>query len=97
MSGARVLLAVVAGVHSARAKRLWVIRMAEHRGLTTLAPLLQVAVRRYRKVEATVTFDLWGEVDAITPKSDDADVAARLRARARTLLEPGSGVPSRKA
>ena len=86
MSGARVLVAVVAGVHSARAKRLWVIRMAESRGLTTLAPLLQVAVRRYRKVEATVTFDLWDEVGAVTPRNDDGDLAARLRARAGALL-----------
>ena len=86
MLGARVALALVAGVHSAGAKRLWINRLAERRGLTTLAPLLQVSVRRYRNVEATVTFELLEESGAITPASDDGEVAKRVRARASALL-----------
>ena len=38
----RVVVAGVRGVHSRRAKRWWVNRMAERRGITTLSPLLQM-------------------------------------------------------
>jgi hypothetical protein len=51
-----VVPAVVEGVHSPGAKRLCINRLAERRGMTTLAPLLQVAVPRYRDVEAVVGF-----------------------------------------
>jgi 1-acyl-sn-glycerol-3-phosphate acyltransferase len=40
--GARVLLAGVRGVHSPRAKRFVLNRLAEKRGITTLCPLLQI-------------------------------------------------------
>jgi hypothetical protein len=47
----RVLLAGVRGVHSPRAKRLLLTRLAERRGLTTLSPLVQL-VRGLRDVRA---------------------------------------------
>jgi Acyltransferase len=87
-ANARVALAVVARVHSAEAKRLWLTRLADRRGLTTLAPLLQVAVRRYRRVDPTVRFDVVSDVSQFTSITDDAVVAADVRARAHVLLAP---------
>jgi acyltransferase-like protein len=85
---ARIALALVAGVHSAEAKRLWLTRLAERGGLTTLAPLLQVAMRRYRRVDATVRFDVLSDASEFMPAADDAAVAADVRARVHALLAP---------
>lgn len=52
---AQVLVAIVSGVHSRRAKRAWLVREAEKRGITTLAGLLQVAVPGYRSVDLKVS------------------------------------------
>lgn len=49
----RVLVAGVRGVHSPRAKRMLLNRLAERRGITTLSPLVQL-VGRLRDVEARV-------------------------------------------
>ena len=49
----RVLVAGVRGVHSPRAKRLLLNRLAEQRGITTLSPLVQL-LGRLRDVEAHV-------------------------------------------
>ena len=49
----RVLLAGVRGVHSPRAKRLFLNRLAERRGITTLSPLVQL-VAKLRDVRARV-------------------------------------------
>jgi 1-acyl-sn-glycerol-3-phosphate acyltransferase len=79
-----VVAALVGGVHSARAKRLLVTRLAERRGLTTLAPLLQGALRRYRDVDAVVRFG-----DAVHAREiasgDDATMAAKVREAALAL------------
>jgi hypothetical protein len=82
-----VVAAIVEGVHSPRAKRLWVTRLAETHGLTTLAPLLQIGIRRYREVAARVRFA------GATPASEltaggagDAAITARARDRAAALL-----------
>jgi hypothetical protein len=86
---APIALAIAFGVHSPKAKRLWVTRMAERRGLTTLAPLLQMAMPRYRHVEATVRFALLaeaGELGKLAEGGDDEVIAARVRDRARSLL-----------
>lgn len=56
-AGGRVLCALTSGVHSPGAKRAWVTRLAERRGITTVAPLLQVVLRRFHDVEARVCFD----------------------------------------
>jgi len=80
-----VVAAMVEGVHSRRAKRLLVIRLAERRGLTTLAPLLQVALRRYRHVAATVRFGPAIDARLLSQDGDDASVTARVRDRALAL------------
>jgi hypothetical protein len=49
----RVLVAGVRGVHSPRAKRLLINRLAEKRGISTLSPLVQL-VGRLRDVQARV-------------------------------------------
>ncbi|HWP09315.1 MAG TPA: 1-acyl-sn-glycerol-3-phosphate acyltransferase [Polyangiaceae bacterium] len=49
----RVLVAGVRGVHSPRAKRLLINRLAEKRGISTLSPLVQL-VGRLRDVKARV-------------------------------------------
>lgn len=86
-AGGVVVAALVSGVHSARVKRLLVTRFAERRGVTTLAPLLQIALPVFRDVHVRVRFAeavdarvLAGDVD------DDATITARARARALALL-----------
>ncbi len=54
--GGRVLVAGVRGVHSPRAKRLLLTRLAEKRGITTLSLLVQL-VGRLRDVKARVRLD----------------------------------------
>jgi hypothetical protein len=55
-AGGTVHPALVRGVHSARAKWLPPVRLAERFGVTTLAPLLQVAYRMFRDVAPRVRF-----------------------------------------
>ena len=52
----RVFVAGVRGVHSPRAKRLRLVRLAEKRGISTLSPLVQL-VGRLRDVEARVRLE----------------------------------------
>jgi hypothetical protein len=52
----RVLVAGVRGVHSARAKRLLLNKLAERRGITTLSPLVQI-VGGLRDVRARVRLE----------------------------------------
>jgi hypothetical protein len=51
-----VVPTIVRAVHSRRAKRLQIVRWAESRGITTLAPLLSVAVPGFSDVSAEVRF-----------------------------------------
>ena len=51
----QVIVAGVRGVHSPHAKRLLVTRWAERRGVTTVAPLVQV-LAHYTDVNVRVTF-----------------------------------------
>jgi hypothetical protein len=88
-TGGVVVPALVEGVHSARAKRLWIARLAERHGVTTLAPLLQVAVPGYRRVAASAQFGV--ALDAkrlVREASDDAALTARVRGAARALHRP---------
>jgi hypothetical protein len=85
-----VVTALVEGVHSPRAKRLLVNRLAERQGVTTLAPLLQVAFARYRDVAATVRFTdavrasdlVRGPERGLAKDAEDARIAAVVRERA---------------
>jgi 1-acyl-sn-glycerol-3-phosphate acyltransferase len=81
-----VAVAIIEGVHSPRAKRLFLIRIAEDRGITTLAPLLQMTVPRYRRVEATVWFAPAVQARDLARGGDDAVITERVRDRARALL-----------
>lgn len=78
----RVVVAGVRGVHSPRAKRWLVNRLAERRGITTLSPLLQIVgglkdvVTRVRLEEVTLA----GNLDA-----DSLHDALRARLRAAIL------------
>jgi putative hemolysin len=83
-----VAAAVVEGVHSERAKRLLVTRLAERRGVTTLAPLLQVALPSYRDVHARVRFSDVVEALPLAVGSSDEQTTARVRSMALSLLGP---------
>jgi hypothetical protein len=91
-SAGAVVPAVVLGVHSPRAKRLFVTRLAERHGLTTLAPLLQVAIPRYRDVEAIVRFGDALPARQLVEGGSDAQVAGKVRDAALALwLAPTRG------
>jgi hypothetical protein len=87
-AGARgmVVAAIVQGVHSTRAKRLVWTRLAERHGVTTLAPLLQVALPAYREVRARVRFSAAAGARALAGGLDDAAITARVRSMALELL-----------
>jgi hypothetical protein len=88
-TGGVVVPALVEGVHSPRAKRLWIARLADRHGVTTLAPLLQVAVPVYRQVAARVHFG--AALDArwlVREGGDDTALTARVRGDARGLYRP---------
>ncbi|MGK4003193.1 1-acyl-sn-glycerol-3-phosphate acyltransferase [Sorangium sp. So ce1036] len=88
-AGGRVAVAIVSGVHSPRAKRLLVTRWAERRGITTLAPLLQIALPGFDDVEVRVRLGPAREAAAVVDGlDDDASLTRRLRDEATALL-PG--------
>lgn len=53
-AGAAIVPCFVSGVHSPRAKRLFFVRWAERRGITTIAPLIQATVPGFRDVAVSV-------------------------------------------
>jgi hypothetical protein len=81
-----VVAAVAEAVHSARAKRLLVNRLAERHGVTTLAPLLQIAVPAYRDVRAHVRFSTAVPARSLAVQGTDAEITARVRDVALRLL-----------
>jgi hypothetical protein len=83
-SGA-VVAALVEGVHSRRAKEMPLTRLAEGYGLTTLAPLLQVALPRYRDVAVTVRFAGALRARDLVTGRDDASITSLLRSRSLAL------------
>lgn len=54
--GVPVVPLFVSGVHSPRAKRLWIVKAFERRGVTTIAPLVQATLPGFRDVEARLRF-----------------------------------------
>jgi hypothetical protein len=54
--GAAVVPSFVAGVHSRRAKDLFVVRWAERRGVNTIATLIQATLPGFRDVAVSVCF-----------------------------------------
>lgn len=86
--GASVVPAFVSGVHSARAKRLPLVRWGERRGITTIAPLLQATLPGFRDVHVTVRIGaaLGGAaLDALAAETTHAGRTARLRAAVAAL------------
>lgn len=83
---APVVVAMVSGVHSARAKRSWVVRAAERRGITTLAGLLQVAVPGFREVELRVRLSEPRRAREAFAGLDEAESIAALQRIARALI-----------
>jgi 1-acyl-sn-glycerol-3-phosphate acyltransferase len=87
-AGGRVAVAIVAGVHSARAKRLLVTRLAERRGVTTLAPLIQIALPGFKDVDVRVRVGVANPAaDLARGAADDAEITERLRGRAAALVD----------
>jgi hypothetical protein len=87
-AGGRVVGALVSGVHSPRAKRLLLNRVAEHFGVTTLAPLLQVAWSRYHDVQAQAVFSEPQSAAHLAGLSQsDAVVAEQVRSLVAQLNE----------
>jgi hypothetical protein len=87
-AGGSVVAALVSGVHSPRAKRLMLNRVAEHFGVTTLAPLLQVALPRYHDVHAHAVFsEPQPAVQLARMGQSDAMVAEQLRSLVAQLSE----------
>jgi 1-acyl-sn-glycerol-3-phosphate acyltransferase len=80
-TSASVLVAGVRGVHSPRAKRFLLNRLAERQGITTLSPLLQI-VGKLRDVVTRVHVGPAGDARLC---SKDAEHAA-LRERLRTAI-----------
>jgi hypothetical protein len=83
-SRAAVMLAFVSGVHSARAKRSVVNRLAERRGITTVAPLLQIALPGYGDVSVRVSLTPPRTWDAGATETD-APITRRARDAALAL------------
>jgi hypothetical protein len=73
-------------VHSPRAKRLFVTRLCERRGVTTMAPLLQVALPGCRDVFALVRFGNAIDAGLLASCVQDETIAVHLRASALELL-----------
>lgn len=83
-----VVGALVSGVHSPRAKRLLLNRVAEHFGVTTLAPLLQVALARYHDVQARAVFsELQPAARLACTGQSDAMIAEQVRSLVAELHE----------
>jgi hypothetical protein len=84
--GGLVIPAVVEGVHSLKAKRAFLTRFAERRGVTTVAGLLQVAFRRYRDVAVTVRLGPPHDAGRLSRAGEDEAVVAALRDAAQALM-----------
>lgn len=89
--GASIVPALVSGVHSPRAKRLPVVRWAERRGITTIAPLLQATLPGFGDVHVMVRIGapLAGdELAALASETTHAGRTARMRAAVAALAAP---------
>jgi hypothetical protein len=74
----QIVVAGVCGVHSPLAKRLVVTRWAERRGITTVAPLVQI-LGRYSDVNVRVAFGLPELAVTLAAAPDNAEMLEQLR------------------
>ena len=89
-----VVVAGVRGVHSPRAKRLLVTRWAEKRGVTTMAPLVQI-LAHYTDVNVRVTFEAPEPATAVAAMGDARRIVEHLRgAMLHALGANGTRAPS---
>ncbi|MBX3190175.1 MAG: hypothetical protein KF819_24320 [Labilithrix sp.] len=77
-AGAAIVPSFVSGVHSRRAKELFVVRWAERRGIHTIATLVQAAIPGFRDVSISVRFG--------APISRDSLAAAHGAAKKTEML-----------
>lgn len=82
---ASIVPAFVSGVHSGRAKRLPIVRWAERRGITTLAPLIQATVPGFRDVVVSVRIGVPLERSAALAGATPAEGTRVLRAAVAAL------------
>jgi 1-acyl-sn-glycerol-3-phosphate acyltransferase len=91
-AGGNVVVAGVRGVHSPFVKRSWIARVAERRGITTLAPLVQVLARA-RDVSCRVAIsESFRATELLALGSDEA-----LQSELRSALARAVGVERRGA
>jgi hypothetical protein len=81
--GAPIVPAFISGVHSPRAKRLPMVRWAERRGITTVAPLVQATLPGFGDVVVRVRFGAPLPRDALL--APDSAVARTSLVRAAVL------------
>lgn len=89
-----VVPAFVSGVHSPRAKKLAIVRWAERRGVTTVAPLVQAAMPGFRDVVVSVRF---GEPLVDVRTSAIREAVARLSGRTRCTAPTSEDATRRRA
>jgi hypothetical protein len=90
--GAAVVPVFVSGVHSRRAKRLPVVRWAEKRGITTIAPLIQATLPGFRDVVVSVRIGAPATIDRTATHVECTQVlraaVGGLGERSRTGKDP---------
>lgn len=84
--GALVVPVFVDGVHSPRAKRLPLVRLAERRGVTTIAPLVQATMPGFRDVVVRVRYGAPLAPAALASATAGAARTALVREAVRALL-----------
>lgn len=87
-TAADIVPALVSGVHSRRAKRQPLVRWAERRGITTVAPLIQATLPGFRDVAVAVRFGAPVDREALARLGTRAARTALLRASVEALAEP---------
>jgi hypothetical protein len=80
-----VVPAFVSGVHSRRAKRSLLVRLAERRGITTIAPLLQATLPGFRDVEVRVRFGAPLDGEALVSSNGYAAMTQLVRSAVEAL------------
>lgn len=85
--GVAVVPAFVSGVHSARAKALLLVQVAERFGITTVAPLIQATTPGFRDVVVSVRFGPPIERHTIKSARDNAARTAIVRKAVLALSE----------
>lgn len=83
--GAVIVPALVSGVHSRRAKALAIVRWAERRGITTVAPLIQATISGFDDVRVRVRFGAPVEPGALLGATTHVERTALLRAAVASL------------